>query len=83
MSMLSKWKLTRILQSKSNVESTVSAIDIVEGYVHNSKHKRGKWTSSCTVFSFEPRSWTFTVLSTNGKTMKPAIDVVQIAVHSK
>lgn len=53
MDLLSKRKMTKVLQSKSTTDGFVSTGDMVEVYVRDGKRKRGYWTSPPTVLSFD------------------------------
>lgn len=83
MDLWSERKLTKILQSKSNVDIAFSAGDKIKVFVHISKHKHSKWTSLLTVLSFDTESWTVTVPSAKNKTMKAAIENVRTAAQNE
>lgn len=78
-----KRKLTKILRTKSTHDTIISAGDLVEIFIKIGKQKRGKWSSPRTVLNFDPESWTVTVPSSNGRTMKAAVEDVRLAVSEE
>lgn len=75
-----KRKLTRILQSKSVADSKFTIGELVEVFIKGPRKKRGKWSSPRTVLEYDPSSWTVTVPSSKGRTMKAAIEDIPYAV---
>lgn len=78
-----KRKLTKILRAKSTLDTVIFTGDLVEIFIKTGKQKRGNWSSPRVVLKFDPESWTVMVPSSNGRTIKAAVEDVRLAVNEE
>ena len=78
--LIAKRKLNAILRSKATVDKHIQVGDVVQVYRKMENAKRGSWSESKPVLSYDPKSQTVTVAGSKGKYVKAAIEDVRIAV---
>lgn len=77
--LIAERKLTKILKSKAITNAQFCVGDLVQIYVKNQHQKRGKWSSSKVVLSYDKESGTVTVPGKNGCEVRAAVEDVRPA----
>ena len=77
---MAKRKLTLILRSKTIEETPIAVGDMVQIFVKDSKEKRGKWSQSMPVLSYDLSNRTVTVPGSKGRKVCAAVEDVRPSI---
>ena len=78
--LFAKRKLTLILRSKTIEETPIAVGDMVQIFVKDSKEKRGKWSQSMPVLSYDLSNRTVTVPGSKGRKVCAAVEDVRPSI---
>ena len=78
--LIARRRLTKILKSKSVSDAMFAVGDLVEVFIKKGKEKRGKWSTSKSILTYDHPSRTVTVAGKNGRVISAAIEDVRPAI---
>ena len=78
--LMAKRKLNLILKGKSRTVAPVPIDDLAPVFIKLQHGKRGKWSSTKPVLSYDKQSGSVTVPGQNGRTIKSSVEDVRFAI---